>query len=180
ADRCKVETRVIGCAVIGKAAEAGVYADNGCRGERVAVSQGRRAAVIFFRTTVLAKSRAERVLRQIQNVPIGIAEKDVLVVGNGMVKPPNNLVLVSTSTVRFGVIILASNKRVGSARGIGGGPKLLQIQRGGIQARCGNDVEATCSIRACRIGIGTRGEGLELRRGGIAAGAGPVGINSPA
>ncbi len=121
ADSGQVESGVLGRAVISKAAEAGVYADDGVWRHRPVVAESGCAAVVFFRAAIRAQSRCQRVDGQIQHVPIAVPEEDMLVIGYGMIEAPNHLVLVAAAAgcrrVVIGEEVVPDHPRRSGSRG---------------------------------------------------------------
>src|SRR6202043_255 len=74
----QVETRVVWRAVVGEAAEARVQRGDGVRSYGVVVTNRSGASGVLFCATILAEPGAQWVLRQIQDIPIGVAEEDTL------------------------------------------------------------------------------------------------------
>src|SRR6202043_2579081 len=91
----QVETRVVWRAVVGEAAETRVQRGDGGRRYVVVVTNRRGARGVLLRATILTKPGAQWVLRQIQNVPIGVAEENALVGAQRLIHPAYHLVLVS-------------------------------------------------------------------------------------
>src|SRR6202030_1410528 len=114
----QVETRVVWRAVVGEAAEARVQGGDGVRSYGVVVTNRSGASGVLFCATILAKPGAQWVLRQIQDIPIGVAEEDTLFCAEGLIHSAYHLILVSAGGIRFRIVVLASDQRIRGARRI--------------------------------------------------------------
>ncbi len=83
-------------------------------------------AIVFLCTAVGAETTSQRINGQVQHIPVGDPEKEVLICAQTLVQPAHNLVLVAPAARRSGEVI---GEKVGSnlsrrTCGIGRGKKL--------------------------------------------------------
>ena len=97
ADGCEVKTGVSRSAIVRETAEAGGHTDDSRWSNRIVISESSGITFIFFRATVGAETRSQRIDGQVKNIPVRVAEEDALFGAEIVVESPYDLVLISSA-----------------------------------------------------------------------------------
>ncbi len=75
-----------------------IQAQGGCGSNYICVTQGKAFAVGILFATIFTKARAERILRQAEELPVGEPAEKLLLVSNVLVHASHVLIGISTRT----------------------------------------------------------------------------------